>query len=92
MYTSPSVATPGRRALGPLTFRSRCTTLFRCRKATPLRICLASRITSFSVKASSLSATHWSKISPPAALQGEEGGREGEERRVKLRRTEGRLR
>lgn len=58
-----------------LTFRSRWTTLFRCRKDTPLRICLASRITSFSVKASSLSATHWSKISPPAALQGARGGK-----------------
>lgn len=55
------------------TLRSRCTTLFRCRKATPVRICLANRITSFSVKASSLSATHWLKISPPAALSTHKG-------------------
>lgn len=59
-----------RRRYIEFTFRSRCTTLLRCRKATPDRICLANRITSFSVKASSaLSATHWLKISPPAALE-----------------------
>lgn len=55
------------------TLKSRCTTLFRCRKATPVRICLANRITSFSVKASSSSATHWLKISPPAALSTQKG-------------------
>lgn len=59
------------KSVNGFTLRSRCTTLFRCRKATPVRICLANRITSFSVKASSLSATHWLKISPPAALSGE---------------------
>lgn len=53
----------------PLTFRSRWTTLFWCRKETPSRICLISLFTSPSLKASSSrSDTHWLKISPPAAL------------------------
>lgn len=50
------------------TFRSRWTTLFWWRKATPSRICLISLLTSCSLKASS-SDTHWLKISPPAALK-----------------------
>lgn len=54
----------------PQTFRSRWTTLFWWRKATPSRICLMSLFTSSSLKASSSrSDTHWLKISPPAALQ-----------------------
>ena len=53
-----------------LTFRSRWTTLFWCRKETPSRICLISLFTSPSLKASSSrSDTHWLKISPPAALR-----------------------
>lgn len=52
-----------------ITFRSRWTTLFLWRKAMPSRICLIRRFTSSSSKASSLSATHRLKISPPAALQ-----------------------
>lgn len=53
-----------------LTFRSKWTTLLRWRKATPVRICRTSRMTSSSVNASSSSsATHWLKISPPAALR-----------------------
>lgn len=51
------------------TFKSRWTTLFLCKNETPSKICFISRFTSFSLKASSPSATHWSKISPPAALQ-----------------------
>lgn len=60
----------------PLTFRSRWTTLFWWRKETPSRICLMSLFTSSSLKASSsLSDTHWLKISPPAALHTHTHGR-----------------
>lgn len=52
----------------PHTLRSRWTMLFLCRKATPSRICLINHLTSSWLKASSLSATHWLKTSPPAAL------------------------
>lgn len=60
----------GESRVRPQTFRSRWTTLFWWRKATPSRICLMSLFTSSSRKASSSwSDTHWLKISPPAALQ-----------------------
>lgn len=62
-----NVGTGSNRSQG-LTLRSRCTMLFLWRKETPSRICLINLFTSSSLKASSRSATHWLKISPPAAL------------------------